>query len=69
MDSFIDWFLGEKIFDIPSGRGLPLHAPPTTHFTIIFNTFVLMTQFNEINARKLYGRNVFKVSLLFAKAA
>lgn len=30
-------------------------------FTIVFNTFVLMTLFNEINARKLHGeRNTFK---------
>ena len=30
------------------------------HFTIIFNAFVLMTLFNEINARKIHDeRNVF----------
>lgn len=30
-------------------------------FTTVFNAFVLMTLFNEINARKLHGeRNVFK---------
>ena len=30
-------------------------------FTLVFNAFVLMTLFNEINARKLHGeRNVFK---------
>ncbi|CAM2710546.1 unnamed protein product [Rotaria socialis] len=30
-------------------------------FTMVFNAFVLMTLFNEINARKLHGeRNVFK---------
>ncbi|KAI0987719.1 hypothetical protein GJ496_009998 [Pomphorhynchus laevis] len=33
---------------------------PSEHFTIVFNSFVLMTLFNEINARKLHGeRNVF----------
>ena len=32
---------------------------PSQHFTIIFNAFVLMTLFNEINARKIHGeRNV-----------
>ncbi|CAF4542577.1 unnamed protein product, partial [Rotaria magnacalcarata] len=32
-----------------------------TQFTMVFNAFVLMTLFNEINARKLHGeRNVFK---------
>jgi Ca2+ transporting ATPase len=34
---------------------------PSQHFTLIFNAFVLMTLFNEINARKLNGeRNVFE---------
>lgn len=34
---------------------------PTQHFTMIFNAFVLMTLFNEINSRKIHGeRNVFK---------
>ncbi|XP_071401890.1 plasma membrane calcium-transporting ATPase 1-like isoform X2 [Centroberyx affinis] len=53
-------FVGEKIFDIDSGRNAPLHAPPSEHYTIVFNTFVLMQLFNEINARKIHGeRNVF----------
>ncbi|XP_074499528.1 plasma membrane calcium-transporting ATPase 2 isoform X9 [Sebastes fasciatus] len=53
-------FVGEKIFDIDSGRNAPLHAPPSEHYTIIFNTFVMMQLFNEINARKIHGeRNVF----------
>ncbi|KAI7798117.1 putative plasma membrane calcium ATPase 3a, partial [Triplophysa rosa] len=53
-------FVGEKIFDIDSGRNSPLHSPPSEHYTIIFNTFVLMQLFNEINARKIHGeRNVF----------
>ena len=42
-----------------SGRE-SLSAAPNQHFTIIFNTFVMMTLFNEINARKIHGqRNVF----------
>ncbi|KAM4880038.1 plasma membrane calcium-transporting ATPase 2-like [Sylvia borin] len=54
-------FAGEVLFDIDSGRSAPLHAPPSEHFTIIFNTFVLMQLFNELNARKLHGeRNVFE---------
>ncbi|KAM9005814.1 plasma membrane calcium-transporting ATPase 4 isoform X1 [Sarcophilus harrisii] len=54
-------FIGEKLFDIDSGRKTPLNAPPTQHYTIIFNTFVLMQLFNEINARKIHGeRNVFE---------
>ncbi|XP_075886316.1 plasma membrane calcium-transporting ATPase 1 isoform X1 [Nelusetta ayraudi] len=54
-------FAGEKLFDIDSGRDAPLHAPPSEHYTIVFNTFVLMQLFNEINARKIHGeRNVFE---------
>ncbi|XP_069400630.1 plasma membrane calcium-transporting ATPase 4-like isoform X1 [Ovis canadensis] len=53
-------FAGEKFFDIDSGRRAPLHSPPSQHYTIIFNTFVLMQLFNEINSRKIHGeRNVF----------
>ncbi|XP_031424329.1 plasma membrane calcium-transporting ATPase 2 isoform X8 [Clupea harengus] len=53
-------FAGEQIFDIDSGRHAPLHSPPSEHYTIIFNTFVMMQLFNEINARKIHGeRNVF----------
>ncbi|KAL6739365.1 hypothetical protein Aduo_012833 [Ancylostoma duodenale] len=55
-------FWGDKFIpDTPSGRNAPLGAPPSAHFTIIFNAFVLMTLCNEINARKVHGeRNVFK---------
>jgi len=57
---FVLLFAGEKLFDIDNGRGLTLHAAPTQHFTIIFNTFVMMQIFNEINARKIHGeRDVF----------
>ncbi|XP_075040057.1 plasma membrane calcium-transporting ATPase 2 isoform X16 [Mixophyes fleayi] len=53
-------FVGEQIFNIDSGRNAPLHSPPSEHYTIIFNTFVMMQLFNEINARKIHGeRNVF----------
>ncbi|XP_066526318.1 plasma membrane calcium-transporting ATPase 4 isoform X1 [Hoplias malabaricus] len=54
-------FAGEKFFPIDSGRNSPLHAPPSEHYTIIFNVFVMMQLFNEINARKIHGeRNVFE---------
>ncbi|XP_054032377.1 plasma membrane calcium-transporting ATPase 4 isoform X4 [Dryobates pubescens] len=54
-------FAGERFFDIDSGRNAPLHSPPTEHYTIVFNTFVMMQLFNEINARKIHGeRNVFE---------
>lgn len=54
-------FAGELVFDIDSGRGAGLHTPPSQHFTIIFNTFVMMTLFNEVNARKIHGqRNIIE---------
>ncbi|KAK6051382.1 calcium-translocating P-type ATPase, PMCA-type [Cooperia oncophora] len=55
-------FWGDKFIpDTPSGRNAPLGSPPSAHFTIVFNAFVLMTLCNEINARKVHGeRNVFK---------
>lgn len=38
-----------------------LNAPPSQHFTIIFNAFVMMTLFNELNSRKIHGeRNIFE---------
>ena len=57
------WFTGDAVFDIDSGRDAASLAASTStqHFTIIFNTFVLMTLFNEVNARKIHGqRNVFE---------
>ena len=57
---FVILFAGHILFDIDDGRGRELRAPPSHHFTIIFNTFVMFQIFNEINARKIHGeRNVF----------
>ncbi|XP_041744430.1 plasma membrane calcium-transporting ATPase 1 isoform X3 [Coregonus clupeaformis] len=54
-------FAGENFFNIDSGRNAPLHSPPSEHYTIVFNVFVMMQLFNEINARKIHGeRNVFE---------
>ncbi|KAL3316200.1 ATPase, Ca transporting, plasma membrane [Cichlidogyrus casuarinus] len=53
---------GEVLLDVDSGRASPEDHPsgPTEHFTVIFNTFVMMTLFNELNARKIHGqRNIF----------
>ncbi|KAK7873387.1 hypothetical protein R5R35_000187 [Gryllus longicercus] len=51
-------FFGEKFLEVENGRGL---GKSSQHFTMIFNTFVLMTLCNEIAARKLHGeRNIFK---------
>ena len=53
-------FAGEDIFQIDNGREADFDDPPTQHFTMIFNAFVMMTLFNEINARKIHGqRNIF----------
>uniref|UniRef100_A0AC34FGA5 Plasma membrane calcium ATPase n=1 Tax=Panagrolaimus sp. ES5 TaxID=591445 RepID=A0AC34FGA5_9BILA len=58
---FVIIFAGEKLFDVTSDRYAPLDAPAGQHFTIVFNTFVMMTLFNELNARKIHGeRNIFK---------
>ena len=57
---FVLTFHGHVLFDIPYGFDQPHGAPPTQHLTIVFNTFVLMQVFNEINSRKVHGeRNVF----------
>ncbi|RLU20100.1 hypothetical protein DMN91_006706 [Ooceraea biroi] len=55
-------FAGDMMFDIDTGRGVAAKGGgPTQHFTVIFNTFVMMTLFNEFNARKIHGqRNVFQ---------
>ncbi|VDD92928.1 unnamed protein product, partial [Enterobius vermicularis] len=55
-------FWGDKFIPgITNARGAPPNAPPSRHFTIIFNAFVLMTLVNEINSRKVHSeRNVFK---------
>ena len=53
--------MGADLLNIKDGRNQGMTAEPTEHFTVIFNTFVLMQLFNEINARKIHGeRNVFK---------
>lgn len=54
-------FYGHIMFDVEYGFGRGHSAEPTEHTTIMFNTFVLMQVFNEINARMVHGeRNVFK---------
>ena len=54
---YLIWF-GEGLLATANARGNS--SKPSQHFTAIFNTFVLMTLFNEFNARKIHGqRNVF----------
>ncbi|KAI6176344.1 Calcium-transporting ATPase [Aphelenchoides bicaudatus] len=59
---FLILFFGERFIPhIESGRWADINSPPSKHFTVIFNAFVLMTLVNEINSRKIHGeRNVFK---------
>lgn len=57
-------FTGETIFDIPSGRRTDLPESqkndPNVHLTIIFNAFVWMQLFNELNCRKIHDElNIF----------
>ena len=50
-------FAGPILFNIDSGGSRELR--PSQHFTLVFNTFVMMQIFNEVNARKILDeRNV-----------
>ncbi|ETO59667.1 calcium-translocating P-type ATPase, PMCA-type [Phytophthora nicotianae P1976] len=58
-------FSGEKWFNLPSGRvndlGEDHKHDSTKHMTIVFNTFVWMQLFNELNCRKIHDElNIFK---------
>ena len=48
------FFAGPEIFGFDSGSGQSPTAAPTEHYTLIFNTFVLIQLFNQINSRKLH---------------
>lgn len=53
-------FAGPEILDLEPGHEVSDRDENSVHYTIIFNTFVWMQLFNEINARKLKGEiNVF----------
>lgn len=59
-------YAGEHFLGVESTVDAIQHDPHAARelseqFTLVFNSFVLMTLFNEINSRKLHGeRNVFK---------
>jgi Ca2+ transporting ATPase len=59
-------YFGQYFLDIESTVVKIQHDPYAENelseqFTLVFNAFVLMTLFNEINSRKLHGeRNIFK---------
>ncbi|EQC26758.1 hypothetical protein SDRG_15408 [Saprolegnia diclina VS20] len=55
-------FQGEVIFDVPSGRRDDIQGSDkrSIHFTMLFNTFVFMQLFNELNCRKINDEvNIF----------
>jgi len=62
---FVILYAGQYFLDVESTVEKIQHDPHagkelSEQFTMVFNAFVLMTLFNEINARKLHGeRNVF----------
>jgi Ca2+ transporting ATPase len=54
-------FLGPSWFNIPPGHEVEAQKKNSVHYTIIFNAFVWMQLFNEVNCRKLNGEfNVFE---------
>ena len=58
---FVLVYGGAKLFDIDDGADAGASEAISEHFTLIFNVFVFMQIFNEINARKIHGeRNVFQ---------
>lgn len=58
---FGEYFLGIESTVVKIQNDPQASQQLSEQFTLVFNSFVLMTLFNEINARKLHGeRNVFK---------
>merc|ERR1712238_230925 len=54
-------FVAPDWFDIPKGHLEEKEGRKSVHYTLIFNSFVWMQLFNEINCRSLKGEfNVFK---------
>ena len=54
-------FYGHKLFNIPIGINLGDNVDPERHFTMVFNLFVFMEMFNEINSRRINNEcNVFE---------
>lgn len=49
-------FAGPQLFNLTPGHKLEKKGENSTHYTIIFNTFVWMQLFNEVNCRHLKGQ-------------
>mmetsp|Transcript_5600 Transcript_5600/g.8116 ORF Transcript_5600/g.8116 Transcript_5600/m.8116 type:complete len:1155 (-) Transcript_5600:179-3643(-) len=55
------FFSGPELLDLPPGHEVEATGKNSKHYTFIFNTFVWMQLFNEVNCRKLKGEfNVFQ---------
>lgn len=56
---FVVLYAGDIIWDVPIGKGV--HGP-NVHYTMVFNTFVFLQIFNEINSRRVTDDdlNVFR---------
>lgn len=64
VDDYDGWFPDRKFAD-DKWKASNERELRTQHYTMVFNALVMMTLFNEINARKVHGeRNVFSVSPL-----
>mmetsp|Transcript_839 Transcript_839/g.1169 ORF Transcript_839/g.1169 Transcript_839/m.1169 type:complete len:1176 (-) Transcript_839:130-3657(-) len=54
-------FAGPDLLGVRPGHEVEAEGENSVHYTLIFNTFVWMTLFNEVNCRKLKGEiNVFE---------
>lgn len=54
-------FEGPTWFNIPPGNEVAAQGENSVHYTLIFNSFVWMQLFNEINARKLKGECKYRL--------
>ena len=61
---FIIYYAGEDIFDVPNGRSDDECSEATVHLTMVFNTFVALQLFNQLNARKIHGERNILTGLL-----
>ena len=57
-------FKGPEWLDIKPGHEVEDEGENSLHYTIIFNAFVCMQLFNEVNCRKLKGEGKANTSLL-----
>jgi Ca2+ transporting ATPase len=51
-------YAGDSLFLIKEGAGVDKDIVPSIQYTMVFNTFVYLQVFNEINARRLDNGNL-----------